>query len=52
MNKLVSLLPDGLLLLGVGALSYGASLIYWPAGFIVAGLLALGGGVLLSRSSG
>jgi hypothetical protein len=50
-SKLTAFLPDALLLGGAGALAYGAWLIYQPAGFIVAGALALLGGVLLSRSA-
>jgi hypothetical protein len=51
-SKLTAFLPDVLLLGGAVALSYGAWLIYQPAGFIVVGALALLGGVLLSRSAG
>lgn len=40
------LTPDALALTGAGLVSYGASLVYFPAGFIVAGLLALAAGVL------
>ena len=47
-----SLIPDALMLLGVGAVSYGASLVYWPAGFIVAGLFLISGGVLIAKSKG
>lgn len=38
--------PDSLLLAGAGCVSYGAWLIYPPAGFIVGGLLLLVGGYL------
>lgn len=37
----LSLARDLLALVGAGSVSYGAWLVYEPAGFIVAGLLAL-----------
>lgn len=46
------LLPDALMLVGIGAISYGARLIYMPAGWIVAGGFALGFGFLLARRGG
>lgn len=46
------LLPDALMLAGIGAISYGARLIYAPAGWIVVGAFALGFGFLLARSGG
>jgi hypothetical protein len=46
----VSNVPDALLLAGAGSLSYGAWLIYPPAGFLVAGALLLAAGVLASRA--
>lgn len=36
-------------LAGVGSISYGAWLIYAPAGFIVAGFLALAGVIVAAR---
>lgn len=45
-----SSIPDVLMLAGAGGLAYGAWLIYAPAGFIVAGLLLLSGGVLTARA--
>lgn len=42
-------LPDSLMLGGAAAVSYGAGLVYQPAGWVVAGLFALAGGVLLAR---
>lgn len=47
-----SLIPDALMLVGVGAVSYGAALVYFPAGFIVAGLFLIIGGVLIAKSKG
>lgn len=44
-------LPDALLIGGATSLAYGAGLIYLPAGFIVGGLVAITGGVLLARGS-
>jgi hypothetical protein len=43
-------LPDALMLGGAGATSYGARLIYAPAGWIVAGILMACMGFLLARS--
>lgn len=44
-------LPDILIIAGVAAISFGAWMVYEPAGFIVGGLLALAGGVLLARGA-
>jgi hypothetical protein len=41
--------PDLLALGGAGAISYGAGLIYEPAGYIVGGVMALSIGVLAAR---
>lgn len=46
------LMPDALMLAGIGAIAYGARLIYMPAGWIVAGAFALGFGFLLARRGG
>lgn len=43
--------PDALLAGGAGAVAYGSSLIYLPAGFIVGGILAAAGGFLLARGA-
>lgn len=48
--KAASWTPDALMLGGSGAIAWGTSLIYMPAGWIVGGLLLVGGGVLLARS--
>lgn len=50
LNKIVSLLPDALMISGGAALSYGAWLIYQPAGYIVAGILLVVAGVLSARA--
>lgn len=42
-------LPDALMVGGAASISYGAALVYMPAGWVVAGLFGLAGGVLLSR---
>lgn len=47
---LTSVVPDALMLAGAGGLSYGAWLIYEPAGFLVGGALALVGGVLCAKA--
>ena len=41
--------PDALMAAGAGGISYGAWLVYQPAGFIVAGVLVLTAGVLAAR---
>lgn len=46
MQKLISALPDALIVSGVGAISYGAWLIHPAAGFIAGGILVLAFGVL------
>ena len=43
--------PDGLMVAGAGALSYGASQVYPPAGWLVGGALALVAGVKMARSA-
>ncbi|MFT0532260.1 hypothetical protein ACMHYJ_05405 [Castellaniella hirudinis] len=52
MKFLASLLPDALMLAGSAGVSYGAWLIYEPAGYLVAGLLALAAGVMCARVVG
>lgn len=42
-------LPDVLAVAGSAGLAYGAWLVYAPAGFLVAGALALCAGVMLAR---
>lgn len=44
------LLPDALLLIGAGLVSYGAHMIYAPAGFIVGGSFFILAGRLAARS--
>lgn len=44
--KLPAAIPDALIVLGVAIVSYGAWLVYPPAGFIVGGVLVLAGGVI------
>lgn len=45
-----SALPDVLLIAGAGSLSYGAWAIYAPAGWIVAGTLAIVAAIHLARA--
>ena len=52
MKALVGLIPDALMLAGVGSVSYGAAQIYSPAGWIVAGAFAFGFGWLAARRDG
>lgn len=49
MQKILSLLPDALIVAGGAVLSYGASLLHPAAGFIVGGLLLLAFGCLAAR---
>lgn len=49
MKKLVTVIPDALIVSGAGALSYGAGLLHVAAGFIVAGALMLAGGICVAR---
>ena len=46
MAKLPSAIPDGLIVAGVGSVSYGAGLLNSAAGFITGGVLMLVFGVL------
>ena len=48
-KALAGLLPDLLMIGGAASVAYGASLVYAPAGHLVAGAFALAAGVLLSR---
>lgn len=43
-------MPDAFMLAGAGGVSYGAWLVYEPAGYIAAGALALVAGVLMARA--
>ena len=47
-----ALLPDALIAGGAAAVSYGAHLIYAPAGYIVGGLLSLVVGRLIAIKGG
>lgn len=42
-------LPDALMVGGAASMSYGAALVYTPAGWLVAGLFGLVGGIVLAR---
>lgn len=44
--------PDALMVVGAAAIAYGCSLVYSPAGWIVAGLQATAAGVLMARGRG
>jgi len=46
MQKLLTALPDALIVAGAATVSYGAWLLHPAAGFIVGGLLAVGGGIV------
>jgi hypothetical protein len=49
-QALIKLLPDALLVAGAVAVSFGSWLAYPPAGFIVAGALALIAGMKLAAA--
>lgn len=46
-----SWLPDLLMFGGAAGVSYGASLVFLPAGYVVGGILAIVGGWILARSA-
>lgn len=48
-SALAALVPDALVLSGAGAVTYGAWLVFAPAGFIVGGLLLVALGFAISR---
>ena len=53
MKKLIqSLLPDALMIMGASAISYGAWLIYQPAGYVVGGAFIMAAGILAARGTG
>jgi len=43
-------LPDGLMVGGAAAVSYGTWLVHSPAGYIVAGVLAIVAGIMAARA--
>lgn len=49
MEKLIKMVPDALIVCGAGALSYGAGLVHPAAGFIVAGVLMIAGGMQIAK---
>lgn len=51
LTAIAGYIPDALLTGGAAATSYGAGLVYLPAGYIVAGLFAIGAGYLLARGA-
>lgn len=50
MKKLLRAIPDLTILAGAGSISFGAWMIYHPAGFIVGGIAFVVIGVLAARS--
>jgi hypothetical protein len=46
---ITSMLPDALMVSGSAGISYGAWMVYPPAGFLVAGALLLVAGILAAR---
>lgn len=51
MKHIQTMLPDTLMVAGGAALSYGAWMVYAPAGFLVGGALLVAAGVLLAKVS-
>lgn len=49
MKKLITMVPDALIVSGAGALSYGAGMLHSAAGFVVGGILLMVGGVCAAR---
>lgn len=50
-KKLLSMLPDSLLVIGASSVSFGAWLVHQPSGFVVAGVFLLAGGWILSKAA-
>lgn len=50
-NRLADTILDGAALSGAGLITYGAHMIYNPAGFIVAGVFFLGGAWMAARKA-
>jgi hypothetical protein len=51
MQKLTTILPDAMIVVGGALLSYGAGLLHPAAGYAVGGLLMLAFGVLAARNN-
>jgi hypothetical protein len=49
MNKLIKAVPDGLIVGGGVSIACGAGMLHVAAGFVVAGLLMIVGGVCAAR---
>lgn len=49
--RAAGLVPDALLVGGAGAVSFGAGMVYLPAGWIVGGLFALAGGWMTAKGA-
>jgi hypothetical protein len=49
-DRLTKLLPDLLLVMGAGAVTYGCWLAYAPAGYVIGGALAVAQGLALARA--
>lgn len=49
MKKLIQVLPDVLIVVGVISVAVGAGLVYVPAGYIVGGLFAIGMGAVVGN---
>lgn len=51
MQKIITLLPDAMIVIGGVLLSYGAGLLHPATGFIVGGVLMLAFGVVAARKA-
>ena len=49
-KMLLSILPDVLMIIGAASISFGAWLAYQPAGFVVAGAMAIAAGINIARA--
>jgi uncharacterized membrane protein YccC len=52
MQKLITAIPDALIVAGVAAIAYGAGLLHPAAGFITGGVLMAGFGALAAMKAG
>jgi len=51
MQKALEILPDAIIVAGAGLVSYGAWLMIPAVGFVVAGVLAIAGGLVAAHNA-
>lgn len=51
MKTIKAIVPDVVMIAGWAGVSYGAWTVYEPAGFIVGGVLAIMGGIVMARAA-